>query len=135
MSRRVESASPMSDSQIPDGVARSRKKWLATGGLIGAILASSCCVVPLILITLGISGTWIGSLTALEAYKPWFIAMSVGFIGLGFWYVYFKTPELCEDDSFCAKPESSSLTKVALWLGSFIVLAAASIDFWAPFFY
>jgi len=42
---------------------------LAAGGL-AAILASTCCLGPLVLITLGFSGAWIGNLTALEPYRP-----------------------------------------------------------------
>ena len=41
--------------------ASERRGLLATGGLIGAILASSCCIAPLAFVTLGISGAWIGS--------------------------------------------------------------------------
>lgn len=42
-----------------------KRGLLATGGLIGGILASSCCIAPLAFVTLGISGAWIGNLTAL----------------------------------------------------------------------
>ncbi len=42
------------------------KRIAATGSVIGAVLASSCCIVPLLLVTLGVSGAWIGSLSALE---------------------------------------------------------------------
>src|SRR3546814_9143726 len=45
--------------------------WVAAGALIGAGLASACCVVPLLLVMLGISGAWIANLTALEPYKPY----------------------------------------------------------------
>jgi mercuric ion transport protein len=38
---------------------------LATGGL-AAILASTCCLGPLVLVALGVSGAWIGNLTLLE---------------------------------------------------------------------
>lgn len=120
------------DTSIPRD---DRKNWAAMGGLIGAALASSCCVLPLVLVSLGVTGTWIGSLTALEPYKPWFIAVAVALIGYGFWYVYFRKPEPCADDTYCARPESSRLTKTALWLGSIMVLAAATIDYWAPLFY
>jgi mercuric ion transport protein len=115
--------------------AKSGKGLSATGGLIGAVLASSCCVVPLVLVTLGVSGTWIGSLTALEPYKPIFIAISAAFLAYGFWLVYFKPAPPCEDGSYCAKPETSLLTKLALWFGVVIVLLSATITFWAPFFY
>jgi mercuric ion transport protein len=107
----------------------------AAGGIVGAILASSCCIVPLILITFGVSGAWIGSLSALEPYKPIFILVTLGFLTVGFWHVYFKKPEPCADDSYCAKPASSRLTKIALWIGSFIVLLALTINYWAPLFY
>lgn len=108
---------------------------LAAGGIVGAILASSCCIVPLILITFGVSGAWIGSLSALEPYKPIFILIAVGFLAAGFWHVYFKKPEPCEDDSYCAKPAASRLTKISLWVGTIIVLLALTIDYWAPLFY
>ena len=43
-------------------------KALIAGG-ISALLASACCLGPLVLIMLGISGAWIGSLTLLEPYN------------------------------------------------------------------
>ena len=45
---------------------------LFAGGL-AAILASACCLGPLVLIALGFSGAWIGNLTVLEPYRPIFI--------------------------------------------------------------
>ena len=67
-----------------------RSSWFAAGGVAGAILASSCCVLPLVLVTLGVSGAWIGNFTALEPLKPVFIGVAAIFIGLGFWQVYFR---------------------------------------------
>ena len=46
---------------------------LLVGGL-AAILASTCCLAPLVLVALGLSGAWIGNLTLLEPYRPFFIA-------------------------------------------------------------
>src|SRR3546814_6754573 len=74
-----------------------RASWAAMGALIGAGLASACCVVPLLLVTLGISGACIANLTALGPYKPYVAAMTLALLGLGFWYVYFKPKPPCED--------------------------------------
>ena len=112
-----------------------RDKLLAAGGVAGAILASSCCILPLILVLTGVSGAWIGSLTVLEPYKPYFILVTLGFIGFGFWHVHFKPKPPCDPDSACARPESTIITQVALWVGLAIVLLAATIDWWAPIFY
>lgn len=112
-----------------------RSAIAATGGVIGAILASSCCIVPLVLVTLGASGAWIGNLAALEPYKPIFALVTIGFLGSGFWQVYRKPKIACEDGSYCATPASGWVTKSALWLATALVLLALSIDFWAPLFY
>jgi mercuric ion transport protein len=52
--------------------ASSGRGALFTGGL-AAILASTCCLGPLVLITLGVSGAWISNLTLLQPYQPYFI--------------------------------------------------------------
>ena len=62
----------------PDDAAASRtQKLVAAGGILGAIAASACCIAPLALFSLGVSGAWIGNLTALAPYQPYFIAATV----------------------------------------------------------
>lgn len=118
------------------GSAAGRKKnWFAAGGVVGAVLASTCCIAPLALLMLGVSGAWIGTLTALEPYKPYFAAVALVFIGLGFRQVYFKAKPACVDGSYCAKPRSALVTKTALWLATGLVLLALTINWWAPLFY
>ena len=132
----------MSDMEIGTGaldapilVSDRKKGWFAVGGVIGAILASTCCIAPLVLLTLGISGAWIGNLTALEPYKPIFAGVALVFIGLGFRQIYFKARPACEEGSYCARPESSRITKTALWLSTILVVLALTIDWWASIFY
>ncbi|WP_036857932.1 mercuric transporter MerT family protein [Erythrobacter cryptus] len=112
-----------------------KRNIFAAGGVIGAILASTCCVVPLLFVMLGISGAWIGNLTALEPYKPYFAGIALVFIGLGFRQVYFKAKPACVDGSYCAKPQTAVITKTALWLSTVVVLLALTISWWAPLFY
>ena len=129
-------SSTRTETAQPNGETTDRKKsWFAAGGLIGAILASSCCIAPLVLLTLGISGAWIGSLTTFEPYKPIFAAVALIFIGLGFRQVYFKAKPAFVEGSYCARPESSVITKTALWLATVLVILALTINWWAPLFY
>lgn len=118
-------------AQVPD----RKKRWFAAGGVVGAILASTCCIAPLVLLMLGVSGAWIGNLTALEPYKPIFAGVALVFIGLSFRQVYFKAQPVCEDGSYCARPESTLITKSALWLSTVLVVLALTINWWAPLFY
>ena len=53
-----------------------RMASLALGGL-AAILASTCCLGPLVLVLLGVSGAWIGNLTRLELYRPFFLGAAL----------------------------------------------------------
>lgn len=106
----------------------------ATGSVVAALLASSCCVGPLVLITLGASGPWIGKLTALKPYQPVFVALTIGFLGYGFWHVYGKTKRACNDQS-CATPRSVRIATAALWVATILVIVAVTTDLWAPLFY
>jgi mercuric ion transport protein len=118
-----------------DPATNRQSGWLAAGGVIGAFLASACCTVPLALVLLGVSGAWIGNLTALEPYKPWSSAIALAFIGLGFWRVYFSRRPVCADGTYCARPRSSVITKTTLWFATVLVVLAMTIGWWAPLFY
>jgi mercuric ion transport protein len=69
----------------------------AIGSVIAAIGSASCCVVPFLLFTLGVSGAWIGNLTALARYQPYFIALTAAFLAGGFWLVYRRPQVACTD--------------------------------------
>ena len=104
---------------------RAKKaKLIAAGGILGAIAASSCCVVPLVLFSLGISGAWIGNLTALTPYKPFFIVLTMAFLGWGYYLVYSKGQSQCETGTACAKPLPNRLVKTALWMATLLVIVA-----------
>lgn len=120
---------------VPPEHAARRTRWLAVGGIGGALLASSCCIAPLLLATLGISGAWIGALTALEPYKPYVLAVTAALLGAGFWHVYIRPAKLCADGSYCARPMSGVITRTVLWLATLIAVLSATIDTWAPIFY
>lgn len=116
--------------------SQDRKRSVAAaGGALGAVLASSCCLGPLVLITLGASGAWIGNLTALKAYQPVFVPVTLAFLGFGFWQVYGQSTRSCDEDSYCASPASDRLIKIVLWAATLLVAIALSTDLWAPFFY
>ena len=123
------------DPLSPDDGKQAKGGLLAAGGVTGAILASACCVAPLLLLMLGVSGAWIGNLTALEPYKPLFATVALIFIGLGFWQVYFKTKPACDEGSYCARPESALITKSVLWFSTVLVGLALTINWWASLFY
>jgi mercuric ion transport protein len=109
-----------------------RQRLIAVGGVLGALAASSCCIVPLILFSLGIGGAWIGNLTALAPYKPFFVAATAGLLGYGFYLVYWKPRRACAGDAACARPIPNRLVQIALWIATVLVIAAFAFDTVAP---
>ena len=90
------------------GKLNARNSLIASAA--AAVGASLCCVAPLVLLTLGIGGTWIATLTALEPYRPIFICMTLLFLGLAFRRLYL-TPQVCAPGALCsdrARPSASA---------------------------
>jgi mercuric ion transport protein len=98
--------------------------WLSVGGILAGLGAASCCVLPFLLFTAGISGAWIANLTALEPYRFYFAGAAVVCIGFGFYRVYSGAAAACAEDSYCARPVSHGIAKFGLWSASVIVLVA-----------
>lgn len=114
----------------PNG--EGRKSWIAAGGILGAIAASSCCILPLALFSLGMGGAWIGNLTALAPYQPIFVVITLGFLGYGYWLVYRKPKADCAEGAACARPLPSRIVKLSLWLATALVAAAMAFPYVAP---
>lgn len=104
------------------------------GGILGAMAASSCCILPLAFFSLGVSGAWIGNLTVLAPYQPIFIALTLGFLGFGFYRVYWRPQPACADGEACARPLSNQMTKIGLWIAVVLVLAALIFPYTARLF-
>ena len=106
---------------------------LFAGGL-AALLASSCCLGPLILIALGFSGAWIGNLTVLEPYRPAFIGAAL--VALFFaWRRIFRPATDCQPGEVCAVPQVRRTYKLIFWVVSALVLIALVFPYVVPFFY
>ncbi|KAA9133166.1 mercury transporter MerT [Marinihelvus fidelis] len=116
-------------------VDRSKQSRQATAfaSVAGALLASSCCVLPLVLVSLGISGAWIGTLKVLEPYKFLIALFTGGFLVAGFWLVYGKATDECEEE--CRTPVRDRLVKITLWAAACLVIISLTVNIWAPYFY
>jgi mercuric ion transport protein len=105
-----------------------RMGLVAAGGLLAALAAGSCCIMPLALFTLGIGGAWIGNLTALAPYQPIFIAVTFVFLATGYYLVYRRRDAAC-DDGACARPLPRRGVKLALWAATTLVASAIAFPY------
>lgn len=109
------------------------KSTLAIGGL-AAILASTCCLGPLLLLALGFSGAWIGTLTRLEPYRPIFIGAALGAMFFAYRRI-FRPVQECRPGEVCALPPVRRTYKVLFWLVALLTLVALGFPYILPFFY
>ncbi len=108
-------------------------RWALGAGIIAAIASAACCILPLILFLFGISGAWIGNLTAMEPYRPYFLTVAAITVLFGYWKIYLKKKvNSCERDSYCSMPKSDLINKIMLWISSVIIILVLLYPYIAP---
>ncbi|OUM00682.1 mercuric ion transporter MerT [Variovorax sp. JS1663] len=113
--------------------AKSGRGALVAGGL-AALLASTCCLGPLVLVTLGASGAWIGNLSALEPYRPLFLGAAL--VALFFAYRrIFRPVQDCKPGEVCAVPQVRRAYQLVFWIVAALIVVALAFPYVLPLFY
>lgn len=112
---------------------KSGMSALLAGG-VAAILASTCCVGPLVLVLLGFGGAWISNLQVLEPYRPVFLGVAVVFLVLAYRSIW-QSVAMCEVGKQCAVPRTQALYKALFWLVAALIVASIGFPYIASWFY
>lgn len=103
-------------------------KLLAGAGLaagLGAVIASSCCVLPLGLAAIGASAGVFGVINELAAWRIPLLSLSALAVAGGWGAWWMKRREACATGPHCATPARTQSTTTLLMLASVIMIAAA----------
>lgn len=119
-------------TEVKTGVPGPRAA-LAAGGL-AAILASTCCVGPLVLVMLGASGAWIGNLTLLQPYRPLFVVAALVALAVA-WRRIYRPATACQPGEVCAIPQARSSYRILFWIVAALVAVAIAFPYAAPLLY
>jgi len=87
-------------------------------------------LLPLVLVSLGVTGVFIGQLTALYAYKWVTFSLAAAALGYGFWKAYRPVP--AERCGTCARPVDRGIMRWLLWSALVVVLLALIFPYVAP---
>jgi mercuric ion transport protein len=125
MTVRTEFAPIPRDAEATPQKPGAGKMLLSFGGILAALAAGACCVLPFALFVAGVSGAWIANLTALKPYQPIFVGLALACLGAGYYAVYRK-PRAgeCVEGSYCANPTSDRIAKIGLWVASALIVVA-----------
>lgn len=115
-------------------MAQLTEKGSLIAGVLTAIGASVCCVGPLVLLALGIGGSWVGSLTVMEPYRPFFIGLTLLFLGLAFRKLY-RVPQVCMPGTPCADLRMLQRQRLTFWIVAVLLLGLLAVPWLAPLFY
>lgn len=104
-----------------------RPGLLIGGGLMAGLAASVCCIGPLILTLIGVSGAAV--LAKLDFIRWPMIAVVVALFALAGWSLYRKR-NACEPGSLCADPKKWRRFAVLYWLGLGAAVSAITSPYW-----
>ncbi len=104
------------------------------GSLVSALLSFlplSCCVFPVAFSFLGAGG--LAFAMTLLPYRPYFVALTLAFLGAGFYFAYRPEKEECAPGALCAAPKSRKLQRASLWTVTALTLALLAFPYLVPY--
>lgn len=104
-----------------------KEKWAGIAAVASAVLASVCCIGPLVLAGLGLGS--LGFAAGFVKYRSLFIAMTFALVGLAFYLTYRKREVRCADGS-CVVTSAGRGAKILLWFVTVTAVGLASSHLW-----
>ena len=102
----------------------------AAGSVVSGILASACCIGPLVFGLLGISGAAFAQ--RFEPFRPYLLVVTYALLGGAFYFTY-RPRAVCGPDGACEMPRASRLGKVTLWIAAGVVVLATAFPWYAQY--
>lgn len=119
-------------------VAVPPRKNLSAGLMVlavaSSIIASTCCVLPLVLVLVGITGAWMVNLTSLRPITPFFTAMAIGTL-LWAGVLVFRPSHACTTGEGPACETARPITKVIYLACAVFIGLLLLFPLIAPYFY
>jgi mercuric ion transport protein len=101
---------------------------------LAAIGASVCCVAPLVLVTLGLGGAWLSTVTRLEPIRPYFVVLTLGLLALA-WRKLYRQPAICQPGKACADRGVQRRQRSIFWGVAALLLLLLFFPTYASLFY
>ena len=110
-----------------------KDKTFATAAIVSAVLASLCCIGPLVAVGLGLGA--FGAATLFESWRPYLLVATAALLAGAFYLTYRKQPEeKCEGEACAIGPPEKS-RRILLWVVTGAVAGFAAFPYYSGFFW
>ena len=103
------------------------------GSVIGGILASVCCIGPLVFALLGISGAAFAQ--RFEPLRPYFLVATYALLAGAFYSTYRPAAKECGPGEACEMPRTNRVGKVMLWIAAVVVLLTTAFPWYSVYLF
>lgn len=131
-------AAPSIEASLERGAAPPSKApagALASGGIL-AVLASVCCVAPLVLVSLGLGGAWVaGMIDLFTPWRPYLMGATLLVLGFAGWRIYRPAAICGPDGAVCALPRTRTHYKIVFWVVAALSAALLAFPYYGYLFF
>ena len=103
------------------------------GSVVGGVLASVCCIGPLVFALLGISGAAFAH--RFEPLRPYFLVLTYGLLGAAFYLAYRPTTAACGPGGACEMPRANRAGELMLWIAAVVVVLTTAFPLYSIYLF
>ncbi len=100
------------------------------GSVVSGILASACCIGPLVLGLMGVSGAAFAQ--RFEPFRPYLLVVTYALLG-GAFYLTYRPQAACGPGEPCEMPRVNRAGKIMLWFAAMVVGLATAFPWYAQY--
>ena len=115
-----------------------REGVLVGGSIVAALLASVCCIGPVLIAVLGVGVGVAGVFPWFESVRPALTILTIGLFGTAVYFMYRKprkTVEECGEGKACAVPSNKRLQKTMLWIAGVVALLSLTFPYYVGYLF
>ncbi len=115
--------------QRPSNSSKNPTSFFAAGSVFAAIIASFCCILPIVFALAGFS--ILGASALFDAWRPYLLGVTFGLLGFGFYFAYRPRKAQCAPESACAMPLTNRSWGLILWMATVALIFFAAFPYYS----
>lgn len=106
------------------------ERMATAGSVVSGVLASACCIGPLVLGLMGISGAAFAQ--RFEPFRPYLLVVTYALLGSAF-YLTYRPQAACGPGQACEMPRTNRVGIIMLWIAAIVVILATAFPWYAEY--